>query len=197
MTGRDRERIERLTEALERMRLDEYLDFMGNRRRIIFIEFIDLDNVYQTVCILRIGGIASRLQSAGPALVVGELQREERTVALSIDEEARMVLVALTRITVGAEAVVMPVVVLIDRRSRPPVMTLDAEVVVTFSSQFAPPCPTLQQSLRQRDAGRDAVVVHLFYGYGTPFVNVLLILCIPPCLCGDRQHRSKSKHGGI
>ena len=36
MTGRDRERIERLTEALERMRLDEYLDFMGNRRRMIW-----------------------------------------------------------------------------------------------------------------------------------------------------------------
>ena len=35
MTGRDRERVERLLTALERMRLDEYLAHRGSRRRLI------------------------------------------------------------------------------------------------------------------------------------------------------------------
>ena len=36
MTGRDRERIDRLIDTLERMRLDEYLAYVGNRRRMIW-----------------------------------------------------------------------------------------------------------------------------------------------------------------
>ena len=35
MTGRDRERIERLMGTLERMRLEEYLDHVNDRRRMI------------------------------------------------------------------------------------------------------------------------------------------------------------------
>lgn len=35
MTGRDRERIDRLMGLLERMRLDEYLAHAGNRRRLM------------------------------------------------------------------------------------------------------------------------------------------------------------------
>ena len=36
MTGRDRERIDRLLATLERMRLDEYVERLGSRRRQIF-----------------------------------------------------------------------------------------------------------------------------------------------------------------
>ena len=36
MTGRDRERIERLLAALERMRLDEYVEYVSNRRRLFW-----------------------------------------------------------------------------------------------------------------------------------------------------------------
>ena len=35
VTGRDRARIDRLIDALERVRLDEYLEYAGNRRRLI------------------------------------------------------------------------------------------------------------------------------------------------------------------
>ena len=35
MTGRDRERIDRLVGAMERMRLDEYVRHMGSRKRLI------------------------------------------------------------------------------------------------------------------------------------------------------------------
>ena len=36
MTGRDRERIERLLGTLERMRLDEYVEYVSNRRRMLW-----------------------------------------------------------------------------------------------------------------------------------------------------------------
>ena len=35
MTGRDAARIERLLNTLERMRLDEYVEYVSNRRRMI------------------------------------------------------------------------------------------------------------------------------------------------------------------
>ena len=35
MTGRDRERMERLMATLERLRLDEYVERLGDRRRLI------------------------------------------------------------------------------------------------------------------------------------------------------------------
>ncbi|MBQ8110532.1 MAG: hypothetical protein IJ124_10270 [Clostridia bacterium] len=36
MTGRERAQLDRLMDTLERMRLDEYLEYVGNRRRMIW-----------------------------------------------------------------------------------------------------------------------------------------------------------------
>ena len=44
MTGRDRARIDRLMGTLERMRLDEYVEHIGSRRRLI------LDNLLYGAC---------------------------------------------------------------------------------------------------------------------------------------------------
>ena len=44
MTGRDRERLERLAATLERLRLDEYLEYVSDRRRMI------LRNILYGVC---------------------------------------------------------------------------------------------------------------------------------------------------
>jgi len=44
MTGRDRERLERLMATLERMRLDEYVERLSDRRRLI------VDNLLLGVC---------------------------------------------------------------------------------------------------------------------------------------------------
>ena len=44
MTGRDRARIERLLDTLERMRLDEDVEHLSSRRRLIF------DNLLYGVC---------------------------------------------------------------------------------------------------------------------------------------------------
>ena len=40
MKGSDRERIERLMGTLERMRLDEYIEHVQNRRRLIWINLL-------------------------------------------------------------------------------------------------------------------------------------------------------------
>ena len=45
-------------------------------RIVILVEFIQLDNLNQFIGILRIGGIASSLQTFGPALIVGGSQTE-------------------------------------------------------------------------------------------------------------------------
>ena len=44
MTGRDRENIERLIATLERMRLDEYVEHLASRRRLVF------DNLLYGAC---------------------------------------------------------------------------------------------------------------------------------------------------
>lgn len=36
VTGRERAQLDRLMDTLERMRLDEYLEYVGNRRRMIW-----------------------------------------------------------------------------------------------------------------------------------------------------------------
>ena len=44
VTGRDRERIERMLGTLERMRLDEYVEHLSSRRRLIW------DNLLNGIC---------------------------------------------------------------------------------------------------------------------------------------------------
>jgi len=44
VTGRDRERIERMLGTLERMRLDEYVEHLSSRRRLIW------DNLLYGIC---------------------------------------------------------------------------------------------------------------------------------------------------
>ena len=36
MTGRERAQLDRLMDTLERMRLDDYLEYVGNRRRMVW-----------------------------------------------------------------------------------------------------------------------------------------------------------------
>ena len=44
INGRDRERLQRLLDTLERMRLDEYVEYVSNRRRMIW------QNILYGVC---------------------------------------------------------------------------------------------------------------------------------------------------
>ena len=57
----------------------------------------------------------------------------------------------------------------------PVVVTLDAEVVVRTPCQLTHSCPTLKESLSQRDAGRDVVLLHLFDGYVFVFLDICLV----------------------
>ena len=57
-----------------------------------------------------------------------------------------------------------------------PVVALDTKVVVALACQFALSGSTLKQSLGQRDAGRNAVLEHLFDGQVLILVDILQIL---------------------
>ena len=141
------------------------------------VEVVRLDDVDEPVGIGGVGGIACHLQPACPAHVVGGLQAEEAGIALVRREEDGVVLVGIADGLIDAEAVVARVVVAIDLAPCP-VVTLDAEVVVAVARQLALPGTGLQQRLRQRNAGRDVVLLHLVDSQGLVLLDVLDILLV-------------------
>ena len=89
-----------------------------------------------------------------------------------------MVDIAVERIVIGAEALITLIIVVIDPTSCPTI-TLDAEVVVALTCQFAIAGTRLQHALRQRDAGRNAVLLHLTDGNILVIVEIVLICFVP------------------
>ena len=101
---------------------------------VVFVEPVELDQLYQLVSIARIGCIAGSFQAACPAFIVGWTQTEKTAVTLASGEKTRMVLIALIGVAVGTEALVAGVVVIIDGCAAPAV-TLDSEVIVATTGQ--------------------------------------------------------------
>ena len=93
-----------------------------------------------------------------------------------------MVLVAFEHIVVSPEALVALVVVVVGFPSCPSV-ALDTEMVVALSRQFTIACGRLQYALCQCDAGRDAVLLHLFDGQVLVAVKIFLKTRVPLHLC--------------
>ena len=153
---------------------------------VIFIEFIELDDLYQFAGVLGICGITCGLQSFGPALIVGLLQVKQRLVATAVDQEQRVILIRLIGRIVGTEALVALIIIMIAGAPRPSV-TLDAEVVVGPAGEFAPPRPTLEGTLRQGDRGRNMILEHLLDGNVLILVEILLVGLVPFDLGRDAQ----------
>ena len=89
-----------------------------------------------------------------------------------------MVLIRLVGIVIGTEALNLLIVIVIDVATAPTV-TFDSKVVIAFTGQFTPTCPTLEESLRQGDGRRDMVTLHLFDGDVFILVDILLISLVP------------------
>ena len=123
---------------------------------VIFVKTVKFYNLRQLRGILRIGGIATLLQSACPTAVVGALQTEEACIARLRGKKTAMVLVTLAGIVVGTEAFACSVVVVISALASPSV-ALYAEMVVALTRKVAPSSRTLKQALRKRDACRNVV----------------------------------------
>ena len=100
-----------------------------------------------------------------------------------------MVQIALRDIIIGTETVVADVVVVVDAAPRPTVAALDAKVVIALARQFAHAGSGLQHTLRQGDAGRYAVFVHLTDGYVLVRIEIVLIGLIP----GDSARKGCQK----
>ena len=167
---------------------------------VVLIEPIELYEFYETVGILRVGGIARRLEAACPTFIVGGLQRKKRTVTLAISQETRMVLVGVEGRRIGTEAFVALVVVAIDGATCP-AMTLDAKVVVALHGQLALSRSTLEDALCQGDAGRYLPSLHLFDGDVLVLVNVLLIALVPAHLRpngeGNQENTGQQKANSL
>ena len=123
---------------------------------VVVEELVELDNLYQLVGILRIGGIAAGLQSSRPTLVVGLRELEQSGIAWLSCKKLAMVFVAVSCVTVYSEAFAPGIVVMILCRTGP-VVAFDAEVVVALPHEVAPSGSTLKESLCKGDAGRNAV----------------------------------------
>ena len=124
------------------------------------MQIVHLDDTNQGLCIGRIGRITSRFESSSPTFIIGFAELEEILIAFPL-QELRMVDETLPCTLVLAESVVRPVISLNDIRSRPCAAHFDAEVIVGFSSESASSRVTLEQTLCQSDARRNAILVHL------------------------------------
>ena len=153
---------------------------------VILIQFVQLYQVDQLRGIRGIGSIAGRLQSPGPAFIVGQRQLEKACIALVLNEELAMVLETFLRIGVCPETFIAGIVVEIDGAPLPSV-AFDAEMVVPLCGKTAPSRPTLEDSLRQRYTGRYLIAQHLLDGQVAILVNIGLILAVP----GHLLRRSK------
>ena len=80
---------------------------------------------------------------------------------------------------VNPETLVCCIVILIHRGTSPLIVALYAKVVIALSGHSASACTTLQQSLSQRDRGRNVVLYHLLYGEILILVYVSLICRVP------------------
>ena len=155
-----------------------YHKAVGTLAFVVFVEFVKLNDLNQFVGILRISGITGSLQTTSPAFIIGGLQIEQTAVALTIYQEARMILKRLIGRIIGPETFVAGIIIVVDLPPIPPI-ALDAKMVVALSDQFALSCPTLKEALCERDAGRDFPTVHLLNGDVLVLVNILLITLVP------------------
>ena len=63
--------------------------------RVIAIQLVEFDNLYQASGVGWAGGISTGLQSACPSFIICSLQTEQTAVALTAGKEYRMILIAL------------------------------------------------------------------------------------------------------
>ena len=83
-----------------------------------------------------------------------------------------MVLITLRCIGIHTEALTFAVIVVVIHAAEPLVRTLDTEVVTRVESQFALSGTGLQQALRHRDSGRNAVLLLLLHCHRFPLLYI-------------------------
>ena len=75
-------------------------------------------------------------------------------------------------------------------------MALDTEMVVRLAGKGAAPGSALEQALRQGDAGRDVVALHLLHGFILVLfyiIQVLAIAALGICRTGTQEEEHKAQ----
>jgi hypothetical protein len=146
---------------------------------VIIVEMVVLDVLYEFLGILRIGGIATFLQTVCPGLVVGDIVLEQGLVAVLVAEEIGMVPEGLLRAVIDPETLSAHIVIDFHGLALPVVVTLDPEMVVTFRGQGGKARTRLKDTLCQGDAGRYSCPVHLTDRDAGICGNILLLRVVP------------------
>ena len=160
---------------------------------VVLVEVIKFYNAYQSVGILRVGGISGLLQSACPTLVVSNFQPEKKSISCTRTQELGMVLIRILGMPVSTEALIATVIVMAHRTPVPRTAALNSEMVVRFPCQSTPSRPRLQESLSKRDTGRNMIFPHFFHGYPPILLYIVLVSLISP-LCRYRNRKSGNKY---
>ena len=143
-------------------------------RNVEGVEFVFFNQRDEPVGISRIRGVPAGLQALRPSLVIGGLQFKQPSVSVP-QQEVAVVFVAVLRVIVHTKAFAFLVVVVVGALASPRRMTLDAEVVVGPLRKPTDPVAAFQDSLGQRDARGDAVLLHLAHSFILPLFNVRFV----------------------
>ena len=164
---------------------------------VVTVQIVQIDDVDQPVGIARIGGITGFLQTTGPSFIVCNLQTEKRRIACPGPQELGMVAVRILGMAVSPETLVRRIVVGTHRPPVPAPSALDTEMIVRLAGQFAPPGTRLQQSLSQRDTGRNVIPLHLLHRSLPILPDVILIRFVPPLGPQRKHHPRQTEHENI
>ena len=135
--------------------------FTGTVVEVKLILFNDPD---QQFGVSRVGSVTGFLEAAGPGLVIIDIKVEQGSVTVTGSKKERMVAVGILRRIVLPETFVLLVVIHPVSLPAPGLLAFDPEMVVGVHRQLAGARSRFQQSLRQGDAGGDAVLDHLRHG---------------------------------
>jgi len=140
--------------------------------------------------IVGVGGVAGGFQSVRPAHIIIGIQQEEGLIAWTIHQEKGMILIGFASVTVFAEALVLLVVVVVNRRTVPAV-TLNAKVIIGLCGESASAGARLEESLCEDDTGRNTVRALLAYSNFVILLNILTVELVGRLSLQRQQERQK------
>ena len=180
------------------MRIGEFFYPFQTFLGIVTIQVVEFNDVDQAVGITRVSGITCLLQATCPSLVIRNLQTKQKGITCSRTQEFGMVTIRILGMTISPETFIRGIVVGTYRPSVPAPSTLDTEMVVRLAGQFTSSGSRLQQSLCQRDTGRNMITLHLLHCNfmilpDVIFVRLILALSRPQREC----HPCQTAHQNI
>ncbi len=158
------------------------------------IELVVLDDADEPLCVIGRRSITGSFEPPCPTLVIGRRIGEQRIVSGRRIEKLGMVAIRILDRRITAETFALGIVVVVDLSPRPIPFALDAEMVIRLHRQAAVAAVGFEDTLRQRNAGRNPVTFHIVDGNRLVTLDVLLARLTNPLLrlCPRTENRQDS-----